>query len=240
MRFDIQNFICHICGFTGTADRVQCMLNELKRIGARGTVHWSFPNPFDKVLLKQFKHSKMFDDNIGFFNASRNHYRIIKTAYELGREWVWVCEDDCRFMKDVQAVQKAMSMYPDDADVLLFDGIPASKHDADLIAKFKATTKDGWMLVSSMRSAACYALNKKAMKQIIWLYESVVNKKVHNATARLCDQWFEDKMLAGCKMYMACPNIAVQQTIDGSHNTGSGWRLRGYEMLGINIEDYAK
>ena len=91
-----------------------------------------------------------------------------------------------------------------------------------------------------MRSAACYALSRKAMERIVWLYESAVDPKVPKRCARICDQWFEKSRLPGLDLFMATPNLAVQQTAPDRRNSGNKWRLRGYETLGVDLGLYAE
>lgn len=231
---NIFDYIPNLIAFTGTAKRAQPAIDELKRVGfADVKVHWSFPNPFDRVLLKAMPHTKMFDDNIGFFNCSRMHYRIIKTAFLLGREYVMICEDDCRFRKDIN-LRSEMARAPG-ADVYLLDAIPPKAGSG-----FIRPICDGkWSEFHSMRSGACYILNRRAMERILWLYESPINTKIEYRKARICDQWFDEKCMPNIRMIMATPNIAVQQTICGNHNSGNDWRLRGYEALGIDLTNYA-
>jgi len=225
------NVIC----FTGTQDRCVRICDELRRVGEFDfTINWAFPNPFDRVLLNAMPHTKMFDDNIGFFNCSRMHYRIIKTAYELGRLYVFICEDDCRFEKRITNIRREIVSAPE-ADVLLLDGIPPKRGIKTPLREILS----GWSEFTSMRSGACYILSRAAMKRMIWLYESAINTKVHNRKARICDQWFESKMLSGLRLVMATPNLAIQQSIPGHHNSGSKWRIAGYETLGIDLNNYA-
>lgn len=224
------NLVC----FTGTPERAERAEAELKRVGVDDVVKWwSFPNPFDKVLLDSMPHTKMFDNNLGFFNCSRTHYRIIKTNYELGRGFVMICEDDVRFRKNIKRLKNLILQSPQ-FDVLLLDGIPPKKGIKTPLEKIG----DGWSRFESMRSGACYCLSRKGMERLIWLYESAIDKSVTNRRARICDQWFEANLLKGLSLVMATPNIAVQQTIPGHHNSGNAWRLAGYETLGINLDDY--
>lgn len=228
----IPNLIC----FTGTAEHCERAYNELKRVGFKKiNVCWSFPNPFDRALLNTMPHTRMFDDNIGFFNCSRMHYRIIKTAYELERKYVFICEDDCRFRKDIRNLADIVRHAPE-ADVLLLDAIPPKN---GLLTPLEPIA-DGWSSFKSMRSGACYVLSREAMARIIWLYESAINPKVRNRLARICDQWFESKYLSGLRLVMATPNLAVQQSIPGHHNSGNVWRLAGYQTLGIDLNNYAE
>lgn len=224
----------YLIGFVKTQERVEKALQELERVGVDDVeVIWGFPNPFDRELLSTMPHSRHFDKNIAFFNASINHYRAVKTAYELGFDEVLVCEDDVRFRKDVDNLWDALSEAPE-YDVLLLDGIFPRRGEKTPMERIT----DKFSTFESMRSAACYILNRAAMERIIWLYESAVNPKVRNRKARVCDQWFEKSMLKGLRLVMATPNIAVQQTTTGTHNSGNGWRLAGYEALGIDLNDY--
>lgn len=224
------NLVC----FTGTPERAVRAEAELKRVGVDEVVKWwSFPNPFDRVLLNAMPHTKMFDKSIGFFNCSRTHYRIIKTNYELGERAVMVCEDDVRFRRDIRRLDDIIMRSPQ-FDVLLLDGIPPKKGIKTPLEKIG----DGWSRFESMRSGACYLLSRKAMERIIWLYESAVDPSVPKRCARICDQWFEANLLKGLSLVMATPNIAVQQTIPGHHNSGNAWRLAGYETLGVDLDEY--
>ena len=226
------NLVC----FTGTPDRALRAEAELRRVGVEDTARWwSFPNPFDKFILSRIPHTSQMDKNIGFFNCSRTHYRIIKTAYELGEDMVMICEDDVRFRKDITSIHRVIMDAPD-FDVLLLDGIPPKKGIKTPLEEIKP----GWSRFESMRSGACYVLSRMAMKRLIWLYESAIDASVKNRKARICDQWFESSMLKGLSLVMATPNVAIQQTIPGKHNSGNAWRLAGYETLGIDVSDYAE
>lgn len=230
----IANLIC----FTRTPERTTNAVRELERVGVNKVRRWyGFPNPFDRLLLNAMPHTKMMDDNIGFFNCSISHYRAIKTAFELGEQCVLVCEDDVRFRKDIRNLANVVNDAPE-YDVLLLDAIPpgraSGKRTLDIVPiDFK------WATFSSMRSGACYMLSRKGMERIVWLYESAADRRVAKRKARICDQWFERKMLPGLSLVMAHPNVAVQQTVPGSHNSGNKWRLRGYETLGIDLSDYS-
>lgn len=224
------NLIC----FTRTSDRAKSAIDELRRVGCKNVnLIWNFPNPFDKVLLDSMPHTHLFDNNIGFFNCSVSHYRAIKIAYELGENSVFICEDDVRFRKDIHNVIDVIESAPH-FDVLLLDAIPP-KNGLVGIKKID----DRWSRFSSMRSGACYVLSRKGMERIIWLYESAVDPRVPKRKARICDQWFDKSMLSKLSLVMATPNVAVQQTIPGDHNTGNSWRLDGYRRLGIDLSNYS-
>lgn len=225
------NLIC----YTRTPDRAKSAADELRRVGCKDiNFVWNFPNPFDAILLNSMPHTRLFDDNMGFFNCSVSHYRAIKTAYELGEDYVFVCEDDVRFMLSIDSIDEIIASAPE-FDVLLLDAIPPNK-TTDMGIK---QICDGWSTFKSMRSGACYVLSRKGMGRIVWLYESPADPSVPKRKARICDQWFEQKRLPGLSLVMATPNIAVQQTTPGDHNSGNSWRLRGYETLGIDLSKYS-
>ena len=224
------NLVC----FTGTPERAERAEAELKRVGVDDVVKWwSFPNPFNDILLKSMPHNKMFDKNIAFFNCSRMHYRVIKTNYELGRGSVLVCEDDVRFRKKLKNLKNIILDAPD-FDVLLLDLIPPRKRPDSPLHPIC----EGWARFESMRSGACYCLSRKGMERLIWLYESAIDKKNPKRCARLCDQWFDERLLKGLSLVAATPNVAIQQAIPGPHNSGGVWGLKGYKSMGIDIEDY--
>lgn len=54
------------------------------------------------------------------YDCARNHYTIIKTAYDLGYEHILVMEDDIRFLKDANIFNMYLKKIPNDYDVLQF------------------------------------------------------------------------------------------------------------------------
>ena len=218
-----------VVAFTGNAEAQARTVREMKRVGFKTVrTEWNFPNPYDKVLLRNMPHSGFFDKNIGFFNCAVTHYRIIKIAYELGLERAVIVEDDCRFRKDMYGLDSLP-----EADLILLDSIPRKDY-------VHVPSELPFVSFDVMRSSACYYVSKKCMERLIWLYESAADADIKHRKARLSDQWFERKYLKGLSIVRANPNIAVQQTQPTKRNSGNRWRLEGYAKLGIDLDNYAK
>ena len=143
-----------------------------------------------------------------FLNCSLGHYNLWKSNRELGRCPLFIVEDDCRFLKDIDLVHKTLANHPADADMLLLDSFGPVPHDG--VRRFVEERKnvwDGWAKVSRARSMACYIVTERMADRLIALTEGAVHGKI----MRACDQWVEAERVPGMNMYCAVPNLAIQQ-----------------------------
>lgn len=200
--------------FTGYRERKARVERELARVGIDDAeILWSFPTPYDAWEMKHINHIDFFDRHPGCWNVSKNHYRAIKTAYELGMKSLLIIEDDVRFFIEQERIDKAIADIPKDWDVLMFDHFKL-RGNVNRI-------NDSWVSCEASASTACYAMTRKAMERFIDMYESPVTKKYANPIMRNCDHWTDVKYLGrDIKFYCASPNVCIQQTTDGESNCG--------------------
>ena len=206
-------YIACIC-FTGYIERQKKISDELSRVGILGRTNffWDFPSPFTSVLSKNIcrdtYHQKMFP--VGY-----NNYRAIKTAYELGFNSILVIEDDIRFLKDLSLVTNSINILPDDYEIAMLDkNFPPDVRDSFIKENKPVDSFIGvsWRRFSKFHSSGCYTLSKEGMRKFISAYEKgCMNKCLVNN-----DQYFNNTVFDGRKMYASFPNLAIQSVINNS------------------------
>lgn len=236
-RFARKSLIC----FTGYYERFSGISNELNRIGMKDVnVRWDFPNPFEGVLLKNLKHEKDIASG-GYMNCTMGHYSEIKTAFELGAETCLIMEDDIRFLKDVEEIDRIVNSLPEDFDIAMFDYFPTRGTSHGKLDSMKTSRKvnEYWAEFDDMYSMGCYALSRRAMERYIWLNEAaVLDGKV--GMLRICDHFLDRKYYKkGSKLYFARENVAIQRGSNSSNT--SFWRIaRSYSRMGIDMSRYSE
>lgn len=221
--------------YTGYKDRHPHLMDELSRVGLRDktTVIWQFPTPYNSFIAKRIPHIDFLDKHPGCWGAIWGQYEAIKTGYHLGLNRIMIVEDDCRFMKDLSAVEASLSELPAGWDVLMLDHFKI-KGDSSLLLGGK------WTSCRASASTACYIVNRKAMERLIAMYESPVSGKYVRPLMRNCDHWTDKKYLGGdIGFYVATPNLAVQCTCPGASNCGRLHCIGKYQELEISLDDYA-
>lgn len=221
--------------YTGYGKRRERVEKELARVGiGDAETLWSFPTPYDAWEMERIKHIEFFDRHPGCWNTSKNHYRAIKTAYELGKGSLLIIEDDVRFFKDVEKIDKAVGDIPHDWDILMFDHFKL-RGSVDRV-------NDSWVSCDASASTACYAMNRKAMERLIEMHESPVSKKYANPIMRNCDHWTDKRYIGkDIRLYCAAPNVCIQQTCEDRSNCGRLHCESKYDKLLDNWrDDYAE
>lgn len=220
--------------YTGNMRRHDALMLELERVGLTAEVVWSFPTPYKKFLLSKIPHIAELDTHPGSWGATLCHYEAIKLAYVRGQDNVLIVEDDCRFLKDVDAVNRGLMAAPPDWDILMLDhwGHPKPGDNPYPVVA-------GWMRVGEANSTACYVLRRKAMERLIDMYESPVSGKYPNPMMRNSDTWLSHKYLGrDVVIQVAVPNLAVQQYCGDTSNWG-GMSGMCYAKLGVDRSLYA-
>lgn len=226
--FDGVYAICH----TGNMRRRDALMLELERVGLCAETVWDFPTPYKPFLLSRIPHEANLDRHPGTWGATLRHYAAIKIAYTRGQSSIIIVEDDCRFARDVDAVIRGLQAAPADWDILMLDSIYI---DTDRMSG----PVNGWAAVPVAKSAACYAIRRKAMEQLITMYESPVSGLYKSPVMRVCDNWFNARYTGrDIKLYVAVPNLAVQQDCHDRSSFGDS-ALRGYALAGIDRSAYA-
>lgn len=193
---------------------------------------WQFPSPFDAWYCSKVPHEfELSTTRKGCVSAGFGHYRAMKTAYELGMERILIVEDDCRFLKDADAVARGVDMAPADADLLFLDHTSKTREPL-------RSVENGWQRCGLVYSAACYILNRKGMERLIEMHESTVSGKYRNPVLRICDHWQDQRCIGDAKMYRAMPNLAIQCICPGPTNCGAAHLTNAYEKLGLDLSLY--
>lgn len=218
--------------YVGNKNRQKRLVEEIVRIGIQDYhIYWSFPSPYRDKILRQIPHIAMLDKRPGCWGATLTHYKILKTAYELGYEHAFIVEDDCRFLKDVSTIWDTINSAPCDADILMLDSFTRRGYIRNCSA--------GWYSCESAESSASYIVNRRAMSALIDLYESPVSGKYRNPIMRASDHWTNRVYLGNAvKFYVAIPNLAIQVNIGDRTNCGQH-TFQEYERMGLNLNLYS-
>ena len=174
--------------FTGYPERRKSLETEFNRIGIldSGIFNWRFtyPSIFDNILFdvtkKQLRHNNC--KNVPSMSCSLGHYCCIKTAYELGHEFILVMEDDIRFLKDIGKISKIMENIPPCADIVNFDALPSDirwNSQNFQIASDSGSYNEFFFRYEMLMGGSCYALSRNAMKRICQRYEQMLAPADH-------------------------------------------------------------
>lgn len=175
-------------------DRQHAIFDQLYKIGYDDSdsirVHYATPFPYNDLIIDAFnKSGRGRFSKPNEFDCSRNHYSIIKTAYDLGYEHILVMEDDIRFLKDTDIFNNYIENIPEDFDILQFGAFTADQNIAKYLNGsnlwFKHKDVGIW-------NASMYALSRKGMEyfiafmnKIFWVadgpfYKAPLNDKLIN------------------------------------------------------------
>lgn len=225
-----------VLGFTKNPDAMERTCAEVERIGLTPIRHWNFPTPYTKFVQKHIVNAnKAMKHSEAFFNSGWGHYSILSIARDLGDVPVFVVEDDCRFLKDIDILRCALECAPDDADLLLLDSFGAARSQEEFINERRNAIR-GWAKISAARSVAAYIVGPRYINRLISLGDRCTRGK----KARIFDQWFENRWLDGANIYCAVPNLAVQAVDPTTARRPSAMsNLNKYRAMGIDMERYA-
>ncbi len=225
-----------VLGFTKNPDAMERTCAEVERIGLTPIRHWNFPTPYTKFVQKHIINAnKAMKNSEAFFNSGWGHYSILSIARDLGDVPVFVVEDDCRFLRDVNALRRGLECSPADADLLLLDSFGAARSQEEFI-KERRNAVNGWAKISAARSAAAYIVGPRYVDRLISLGDRCTRGK----KARIFDQWFENRWLEGANIYCAVPNLAIQAVDPTAANRPSAVsNHRKYIEMGIDMDRYS-
>ena len=230
--------IVHVLGFTRNPDAMTRTCAEVERVGFKPEPYWNFPTPYVDFLVRHMPCTGIIRQNPGFLSCSLGHYAIWKTFYALGGKTLFICEDDCRFLKDKDKVHAALQNHPKDADILLLDtffpekgGLPVKK----IYLAERAIAKGGWARLTRARSFGCYVIGERMIGKMIYFAENGTRYKKQ----RICDQWMDQKYLGDLKIYSAVPNLAIQQRSPEGNARNSGIQQWKYKEQHTEEQLYA-
>lgn len=179
--------------------------------------HYSTTWPYNDFIVDAVNKA-----NIGRFTKSneydctRNHYSIVKQAYDRGDEYVLIIEDDIKFLKRFDIFNTFISNVPDDFDILQLGGFttdPNIMNETYSIEDYDKGVKDYWYHNESIGLWNCsmYILSRRGMEyyinfinKILWvadgpLFKAPLNKKIikiYNPRIPLVIQEDKNKMLS--------------------------------------------
>lgn len=236
-RFDFKAIISY-AGYD--YQRHQSARLELIRVGLDDTTtFWSASTPADDIVVSATTHARALEKG-GFTNSLLTHYRAVKTAWQLGKDHVLVMEDDIRFMNDTDLMSRIVDSLPDDYDLALFDWWHRQKAtqqewDALLAAPCAAPC---WKRFTNLRSAACYALSRRGMREFIDLIDGAI-RGLSGYKLRITDQYWPHVAARCPNCYCAWPNVAVQGYSDGGSLSNMDRIWATYNRYCIERKDYA-
>lgn len=245
----------YLLHFIPSKDRLAPALEELNRVGI--TDHPKFIldekvfTPFDRIIFKNLRRpyygDNMTEKQRRILDISKQHYDVIKKAYESGYKRILIMEDDVCFLRDLDLIKTYITNMPNNFDIHILDyrfyqpmdsvkQTVEEKYNKALAAKIN----DYYCNVSdfeAIHSAACYAINRTYMYHIIQNTEYQLQPidMLTCATPGNIDEHMRFKRCIPVK------NVAIQRAI-GSCATGGHKNVKIYEMyddLKLDVNDYA-
>ena len=144
---------------------------DIPRPDTDRNIRWFYGTPFphNKIIADAFNISKKGRfTKPNEYDCARNHYAIIKTAYDLGWENVLVIEDDVLFLKDTDVWNTYLYNIPTDFDILQGGGFTADKriHEYMKSADECVGSDAYWFKHKNVGlwNASFYALSRKGME----------------------------------------------------------------------------
>ncbi len=149
-------------------DRQQSIMQQLKYIGMVDVSDVEFwyatPFPYNGLICEAFnaKYGKQMFDFPNEFDCARNHYGIVRKAFDLDYKNVLIMEDDIAFLKDSDKFISYIDAIPDDFDILRGSAFTIKDIKSDKLKtynKWWVCDKDTNLYYTSM-----YALSRKGME----------------------------------------------------------------------------
>lgn len=221
-----------------SSERLVKLKKELERVGIdENANYFSWKYDYPSSLLDMVYKSKDIKLDVALRSSSREyikrvsmmHYEIMKEAYSLGYERILVLENDVRFHKHKEFINKMLNNIPD-TDIVMFDKMVCSAAKESIKYKeYIKKTLNPEELYGSMNDSgvffifcSCYAVNRAAMERII---------KLHEEKLLPPDTPFNDKKITGS---FAVINLAIQ---DPKLKTR---KVETYDKIGLDTSVYGQ
>ena len=145
-------------------DRRDKMTKQLDALGVLNSPkfewHISTTHLHSNIMAQAINQSKLghfsFPNEL---NCAREHYSIVKKAFDLGYEHILVIEDDLLFNKDESFLSEVLDHIPENYDILQFGGFSSSSDtvNASVVNAYWMNSVHAW-------NCSMYALSRKGMK----------------------------------------------------------------------------
>lgn len=221
--------------------RKQLMQNQLNRVGILNSGIFEWEIAYNGSFEKQ--HASIFDESEQFtyFTICLSYLNAIKKAYYNGYKNLLIMNDNIRFLKDLNYIEKVLNNFPkeDQYDILFFDKKIQTKTEWNLIKQ--QTINDYFSKINKITSSSCYVLSRNGMK--IFLQICNENKTIHYEyffnilnTLNLIKQLCTTKSLCISCLFKYENNEIEKQILDNSIKINTYNLL--YTNQQINYNDY--
>ena len=214
--------------FTGYRERRSDLDAEFARVGLqnRTTTYWTYPTPLNGFLRSALRCNKDIG-NDGTLDCTLGHYRILKTAYELGFNHLLVFEDDIRFLKDTNRLHDIVSELPEDFDFAKFEWYTRGFDHKNAVSRPRIGHYwiDGHGI--KLLGTGMVAFSRKGMKWKIDRIESAFLKKDELHSIDIYDRPGTGFMPPELKCYLALPLGGIQ----GTYSRNMHKRVKDYDLL---------
>jgi len=156
--------------------RYNNMINEFKRVGVYQAKNFEIVYTTDLKFyhdLYNYQKPKLHKTlkSVGIYKASLEHYRLIKTSYDLNYNRICIFEDDIKFLKNLTNLYNTLNTLPN-YDICLGDsmfGKTIKTANERLRLSQEAKINDYWADTQNfipVWMASCYMLNRKGMEYV--------------------------------------------------------------------------
>lgn len=118
--------------------------------------------PADYERLDWIRYKNSF---AGVFNCVSEHYKMIRSAYNLCYKKILVCEDDVNFIDNYNLIEDTFNRLPDKFGIVKFYHTDYKQTTDDFVLRPVTGYNDG------VKSTLCYALDRDGMKSYMRSFE---------------------------------------------------------------------
>lgn len=224
--------------------RIPSLEKELDRVGlVPDACSWSVPDAVEQAALPLMRVVALVKTG-GYASCTFNHYRAIRTAYELGANRVLLVEDDVRFLKNLELLSKIVANTPC-VDIAMYDlvsdGAPRPT-TADIRRMLDESVQNFWATPQRHPcSMACVGLTRRGMSILL---SHLCDAFDGHGRFDVIDGYLDRRRLPpGTEIKVAWPLAAVQAPNAGCtpSNTSIAFgavQEKWYSDMGVDARDY--
>lgn len=235
-----------VMGCTRYRRRQTQINNELTRVGVSSYNLIVQPDsPIPGCIIRSVRH---FGDvgSVNIANIWFNHYRAIRTCYDMGYDRVLLIEDDATFISDLSTLSAALDEIVVPYSILLLDPmIMSSAKHAVAVKRGVDSGLRGWALVDTdtdvgtcPRCAGCRILSKEAIEDYVWLHECIFTGKCPDGVIHPADMWHSHVVqTTGLPLFYAVPPLSIQG-LSAEKGKCTGHAHAMYMSQGVDVSKY--